>query len=111
MLDIVCTAAYSVTMENINFVNWNPEKDNILKQARDVSFEDVLSIINSNKVLDVYNHPNTEKYPNQQIMVVVIRDYVYIVPFIFETEKSIFLKTIIPSRKATKIYFGDHHEK
>ena len=54
-----------------------------------------------NKILDVYNHPNSDKYPNQKIYEIGIDDYVYLVPFV-KTSNEIFLKTIIPSRKATK---------
>jgi hypothetical protein len=38
-------------------------------------------------------------------------DYVYLVPFV-EDEHTVFLKTIIPSRKATKQYIGEesNHE-
>jgi len=49
--------------------------------------------------------PYQESYPGQQIHVVAIEDYVYLVPFI-ETEEEVFLKTVIPSRKATKAYRG-----
>ena len=54
-------------------------------------------------ILDVQDHPNTGPYPNQRILVVRIRGYAYLVPFV-ETESEVFLKTIIPSRKATRNY-------
>ena len=50
-------------------------------------------------------HPNQLRYPGQQIHMIVIEDYVYLVPF-FESEEDVFLKTIIPSRKATRAYRG-----
>ena len=98
-------------MENIKNINWNIEKDTKLKEERDIAFEEVVFEINSKRILDIYNHPNTEKYPNQKILVVNIRNYIYLVPFVYESEDSIFLKTVIPSRKATKKYLGDHYEK
>lgn len=54
-------------------------------------------------LLVVLDHPNTGLYPNQRMFVVRIRDYAYLVPFV-ETKQEVFLKTIIPSRKATRIY-------
>ncbi len=52
--------------------------------------------------MDIVANPG-EKYKNQKIFIVSINDYAYLVPFV-EGEKEIFLKTIIPSRKATKTY-------
>lgn len=56
-------------------------------------------------VLDDLAHPNSEKYPNQSVFIILIaiKNYVYIVPYV-EEENSIFLKTIIPSRKMNKRY-------
>ncbi|MCJ7826538.1 BrnT family toxin [Patescibacteria group bacterium] len=82
---------------------WDTEKNEKLKKERDVSFEDVLVAIQSGKLLDSLSHPNKEKYSGQMILVVKIFDYVYLVPCV-EDEEKIFLKTIIPSRKATKHY-------
>jgi len=46
----------------------------------------------------------------QKMFIVEINNYAYLVPFV-ENEKEIFLKTIIPSRKATKEYLkGKDHE-
>jgi len=59
--------------------------------------------------IEIYEHPNQERYPDQKISVVLIEGYIYLVPFV-ETEEEIFLKTIIPSRKATKQYTGDSDE-
>jgi len=60
-------------------------------------------------VLDLFVHPNQEKYPNQQIIVVEIDEYAYLVPFV-ESSKGKFLKTIIPTRKATRKYLGGKNE-
>ena len=83
---------------------YNKEKDAILKRERGIGFEEIIDSINHG-VLDVYNHPNMEKFPNQKIYVVEALNYVYLVPFVKE-DSYIFLKTIIPSRKAKKKYKG-----
>ena len=57
-------------------------------------------------LLAVLDHPNTALYPNQRMFVVGIRGYAYLVPFV-ETKQEVFLKTIIPSRKATRIYLDE----
>ena len=82
---------------------WNNDKNKSLKKERGISFEDVLHYIANGKLLDIIEHPNRSKYLNQRIFVIKIVDYVYLVPFV-ESETEIFLKTIIPSRKATKEY-------
>jgi len=84
-------------------INWNAEKNQLLMSERGVSFEDVLFALQSGKLLDDLVHPNTNKYPNQRIFVVEIDTYAWLVPYV-ETEDEIFLKSIIPSRKATKHY-------
>ena len=87
----------------MKYYEWNLEKNESLKLERGVSFDDVLILIFENKLLDTIDHPNKKKYPNQKMFVVEIDHYVYLVPFV-EDEEKIFLKTIIPSRKATKKY-------
>jgi len=82
---------------------WDKEKNEKLKIERDLSFEQVTMHIERGDVLDIVAHPNQEKYPNQQLLVVEINDYAYLVPFV---ENGKFLKTIIPSRKATRDYLG-----
>jgi hypothetical protein len=84
-------------------VNWSSDKNMMLKAERGVSFEEVLVAISQGALLDVVDHPNKEKYLNQRIFVVRIRGYAYLVPFV-ETDKEIFLKTVIPNRSATKRY-------
>lgn len=83
--------------------SWNPEKNEQLKTERGISFEDVVLAIESGGLLDVVEHPNPERYPNQEVYVVAIGSYVYLVPHVEETD-YIFLKTIFPSRKATRDY-------
>ena len=82
---------------------WNSEKNAELIRQRGVSFERVIFHIGRNEILDVVKHPNPSKYPNQHMFILDIGNYAYLVPFV-ETETEIFLKTIIPSRKATKKY-------
>jgi uncharacterized DUF497 family protein len=86
----------------INF-NWNEEKNGKLKRERNVSFENVVYAIEHNGLLDTIDNPNETKYSHQRVFIVRISDYVYIVPFV-ENETEIFLKTIIPNRKMTKMY-------
>jgi hypothetical protein len=83
--------------------SWNSEKNALLKAGRQISFEEIVLYIGMGFLLDVLEHPNQEKYKGQKVFVVQVDDYVFLVPFI-ETEDKIFLKTIIPSRKATKKY-------
>jgi hypothetical protein len=82
---------------------WNDEKNALLKNSRQVCCEDIVLYIEMGFLLDVLEHPNQEKYKEQKLFVVLIDDYAYIVPFL-ETDGEIFLKTIIPSRKATRKY-------
>lgn len=85
--------------------DWDREKNETLKDTRGISFEEIVFHIENGDELDVYPHPNQERYPNQLVSVVVVNDYAYLVPYV-ESEDGIFLKTIIPSRKATKRYIG-----
>jgi uncharacterized DUF497 family protein len=81
--------------------NWNTEKNQLLVQERGVSFERIVFEIGMGNEVAVVMHPNQDKYPGQMISVVAVDDYIYLVPFV-ETDSEIFLKTIIPSRKATR---------
>jgi uncharacterized DUF497 family protein len=82
---------------------WNSEKNTQLIRERGISFERVIFHIERDEILDVVKHPNPSKYPNQRMFILDIGNYAYLVPFV-ETETEIFLKTIIPSRKATRKY-------
>ncbi len=82
---------------------WNLEKNEKLKKERGICFEDIMEAFGTGRVLDSVSHKNPKKYPHQKVFVVQVRSYVYLVPYV-EDEKKIFLKTIFPSRKATKIY-------
>ena len=87
----------------MKYFTWDPEKNQKLKAERGVSFEEVVFHIERGDLLDVLEHPRKNKYQGQRIFVVKIENYAYLVPFV-EGEKEIFLKTIIPSRKATRLY-------
>lgn len=82
---------------------WNHQKNAELKAERLISFEQIVLAIEDNGLLDTFRHPNPEKYPNQFVFVVVFEGYVYLVPFVEDTDYY-FLKTVIPSRKATRDY-------
>lgn len=82
---------------------WNAEKNAELIKIRGISFERIIYHIERDGLLDVVDHPNKEKYSHQKIFIVNINNYAFLVPFV-ENESEIFLKTIIPSRKATKVY-------
>ena len=87
----------------MKYFDWDDWKNQKLKSERNISFEEVQLSVEEGLLLDTFDHPNQKRYPNQKIMVVEINDYAYFVPYIKEQER-IFLKTIIPNRKATKKY-------
>jgi len=82
--------------------DFSAEKNTLLIKERGISFEEIIAAIADQQVLDIIEHPNKAKYGHQKIYVVQAKDYVYLVPFIKLSEEKIFLKTIIPSRKAKK---------
>ncbi len=101
-------------------LKWEEEKNNLLKYNRDICFEDVMLAMKQGNLLDIVKHKNQYKYPNQLILVVEINEYAYLVPFEIENNTVenngdiiISLKTIIPSRKATKKYLrgNKNHEE
>jgi len=87
----------------MKYFSWNEEKNGLLKRERNVSFEEVVFHIERGDLLDIVEHPNQERYQGQRLFIVNIDSYRYLVPFM-ESEEEVFLKTIIPSRKATKKY-------
>jgi uncharacterized DUF497 family protein len=87
-------------------INWNADKNMQLKAERGISFEEVLVAMSQGALLDVVEHPKKDKYPNQRLLIVRIRGYAFLVPFV-ETNEEIFLKTIIPSRSATRSYLPE----
>jgi len=83
--------------------DWNNDKNSGLKRTRNVCFEQVVLHIAQGDLLDILEHPNKARYPNQKVLVVKMIDYVYAVPFVEDGDIR-FLKTIIPSRKLTRDY-------
>ena len=83
--------------------DWDKAKNEVLARTRGISFEDVIFHVQNGDVLDIIRHPNESRYPNQMIMVLNVEGYVYLVPYV-KQKGTRFLKTIIPSRKATKEY-------
>ena len=84
---------------------WDHRKNERLKVQRNISFEEIVLAIEGDGLLDVLRHANVERYPNQFLLVVTVAQYVYLVPYVEEAEYY-FLKTIIPSRKATRDYLN-----
>lgn len=89
---------------------WNHEKNALLKKSRSISFEEIVLAIEADGLLDELTHPNHDKYPDQSILVVAFNAYIYLVPYI-EEPHYYFLKTIIPSRKATRDYLHSNQLK
>lgn len=88
---------------------WSQEKNDLLKVERGISFEEIVAAIESENFIDILDHPNQDKYPNQYLFVVRINSYVWLVPFVREGNRC-FLKTAFPSRKANKNYLGDSND-
>ena len=82
--------------------HWNDEKNELLKSERGISFERIVVALEEGHLLDVIEHPNVSKYPNQKIFVIEIEGYAICVPFVEETNGDFFLKTLFPSRRHTK---------
>ena len=90
----------------MRYFTWSAEKNERLRRERGISFEEVVFHIERGDVLDLLEHPNQQRYPGQRIFVIAVDQYVYLVPFV-ESDNDVFLKTIIPSRKATRRYLGE----
>lgn len=84
---------------------WPTEKNEKLQNERGLTFEQLVVAIESGGLLDIVTHPNPRRYPRQNVFVVAVEGYAYLVPFV-EEEEYYFLKTIIPSRRATRLYLG-----
>jgi hypothetical protein len=83
--------------------DWDSEKNERLKRERNISFEKIIFHLARGDVWKLADHPDQESYPGQKIYFVIVEDYIYLVPHVVEKD-YVFLKTIIPSRKATKVY-------
>lgn len=99
--DISYYLSYNLHMKRYE---WSAEKDALLKDTRNVSFEDVVEAIQAGRIFSEYAHPNKVKYPHQRMFIVHITDYVYRVPYVKKDEDTLFFKTIIPDREQTKRY-------
>lgn len=84
----------------MKYLNWSPEKNEILKAKRGISFEEIALLIESGYILGIEENPGRS---NQKIYILEIENYAFIVPFV-EKENEIFLKTAFPSRKYTRRY-------
>jgi hypothetical protein len=82
---------------------WDNDKNKKLKTGRGISFSEIIIAINSGCVIDIIEHPNIKKYPNQKLYIVKYNNYIYIVP-VNVTKTGVFLITIFKSRKFNKIY-------
>lgn len=89
--------------------DWDPEKNERLKKERNISFETIVFHLSRGDVWKLADHPDQEAYPGQKIYFVIVADYIYLVPHAIGKD-NIFLKTIIPSRKATKDYKKERKE-
>jgi len=86
--------------------DWDPEKNEKLKVGRGISFEEIALLLGAGEIWRIADHPNKKKYPKQKIFFILIDNYVYLVPFVLEKD-VFFLKTAIPSRKATREYLKE----
>jgi hypothetical protein len=93
----------------VKFYDWDDAKNAKLRANRSIGIEDVVFHIERGDLLDILEHPNSDRYAGQRIFVVRREDYMYLVPFV-EDEHAVFLKTIIPSRKATKQHLGEESD-
>jgi uncharacterized DUF497 family protein len=87
----------------VKFFSWDTKKNDRLRAERGISFEEVVFHIERGDVLDILEHPNQQRYAGQRVFVINVEGYAYLVPFV-EGEGDVVLKTIIPSRKASKKY-------
>jgi len=93
----------------MKYFEWDDAKNAKLKKERGIFFEEIVFHIERGDILDILEHPNQDRYLGQKIFVINVEGYAYLVPFL-ETEDEVVLKTIIPSRKATKRYLGGENK-
>ena len=85
---------------------WSASKNELLVGQRGISFENVIDAMEQGGLIDVRDHPNQDRYPGQSVYVVEVAEYLYLVPFVTEADGTRFPKTVIPSRKAMRYYWG-----
>lgn len=88
---------------DVKTYRWNENKNDELKGSRGIAFEDIVLALEAGGLLEVLDHPNPARYPKQKVFVIALAEYVYLVPYVEEPD-YLFLKTIIPSRKAKREY-------
>jgi uncharacterized DUF497 family protein len=81
---------------------WSPEKNERLLKERGIGFEEIVELIAEGHLIRILEHPNRERYPGQRLLEIDVQGYVHLVPAV-ENKGGLFLKTIFPSRKATKL--------
>jgi len=87
-------------MEALDYA-FDPQKNAWLIRERAIGFDEIIALIESSKLIQVLDHPNAEKYPNQLLYEVDVDGYVHVVPVVREG-RILFKKTMYPSRKATR---------
>lgn len=107
LFDKSSTLRYHHDMMIKTIYEYSEEKNKKLIHERHISFEEVIAALDNGQLLDVFEHPKKDKYPNQKMYVVQVNYCVYIVPFIEKDENTVFLKTVFPSRKAKKKYLNE----
>jgi hypothetical protein len=85
---------------------WSEEKNSILKASRGVGFEDVVTAFEAGALYRIALHPKQEKYPGQYMLVIEIEGYLCRVPFVWQDQETVFLKTVYPSRKEMRKWRG-----
>jgi uncharacterized DUF497 family protein len=86
-------------------IEFNEDKNRLLKETRDICFDDIIELIKKDKIIKDVRHHNLGKYQRQRIFILKIKSYIYAVPYVVSLKKKIvFLKTIYPSRKYKKNY-------
>ncbi len=90
--------------------DWRPEKNAWLRKHRGISFDEIIIHLGRGDVWKIGPHPNQKRYPRQSIAFVIVNDYVHMVPFEIVGE-VINLRTIIPSRKATRQYLSEQERR
>ena len=91
-------------------IEYSKEKDEIIKKRHGISFRSIKHAVNKGNLLAIFDNPNQKRYPEQRLLLVKMNNYVYAVPFVEDDEK-IFLKTVFPSRKYTKLFLKKKEEK
>lgn len=99
-----CSAHNVLLSATVKYFDWDDGKNAKLRAEHGIGFEDIVFHIGRGDLLDILQHPS--RYAGQRVFVVRRDDYAWLVPFV-EDEHTVFLKTIIPGRKATKEYLGE----